>query len=137
MILKQPLTAASFVLFLFCVPLNVTAQTAVRVSPVLLRQAATQSPLPKFPVSSAKEHHSGVAVAQIMVGANGSTNDVKVLQSPDSAIAESVSKALLTWQYKPFIQNGKPTPVTCRFIFYFNLDEHGPSVVDTQHSAFE
>ena len=119
------------------VPLIASAQVVtIRLSPVLVRQAAIQSPLPVYPKTSIQHAHHGVAVVELLINGSGTTSDIKVLQSPDDAIADSVSAALKTWRFQPYTFQGRPTAIRSRFIFYFDLDGSGPHVTDAMRSSF-
>jgi hypothetical protein len=63
-------------------------------------------------------------------------SDIKVLQSPDNAIGDSVAVTLRTWRFKPFTLGGHPASIKYRFIFYFDLDGPTPHVTDATRSNF-
>ena len=127
---------------LFCLafftPIIASAQiTTARADPEFIHQAAVQSPLPMYPTTSIRDMHHGVAVVQVLISSSGTTSDIKVLQSPDAAIADSVAIALKSWRFKPFTAEGRATiKLQTRFIFYFDLDKSGPHVTDALRSTF-
>jgi outer membrane biosynthesis protein TonB len=115
-----------------------SAQTTIMLmSPAVVRQTALQAPLPRYPLSSIQSHHHGVAVAQVDISSeDGVTKSVKVLQSPDKAINDSVAAALRLWKFKWDYGAQKGRLIRTRFIFYFDLDESGPHVKDATRSSF-
>jgi TonB family protein len=107
-----------------------------RLNPVLVRQAAVEAPLPIYPKISILKKHHGVAVAEAVIGADGSIVETKILQSPDQAIASSVKTALKSWRFSPYRVDDHAISIKSRFIFYFDLDGVGPRVTDALRSTF-
>lgn len=105
-------------------------------SPGFVRQQALKSPMPVYPAASIRDSHHGVAVVELLISSSGTTYDIKVLQSPDKAIAESVIVALKSWKFHPFMSDGRSVVVKSRFVFYFVLDGAGPHVTDAVRSTF-
>jgi TonB family protein len=119
----------------FLLPAMMAAQTTLRLSPMIVRQAAINAPLPIYPKASIKSHHQGVAVAEVLLDAQGTPEAVTVLQAPDQATSDSVSSALKSWRIKPYKSSSKDgVVIRTRLIFYFKLDSSAPVVIDAQQS---
>jgi TonB family protein len=124
-------------LFSFAVPAIASSQVPpVKLNPVLVRQAAVEAPLPIYPEISILKKHHGVAVAEAVIGADGSITDIKILQSPDQSIASSVERTLRSWRFRPYKVYDHATSFRSRLIFYFDLDGSGPHVTDALRSSF-
>ena len=67
----------------------------------VFRLQATSVMMPSYPSSSLAQHHSGTAVAELLVSPQGKVAEVKILESPDTAIGDSVSEAVGKWIFSP------------------------------------
>jgi outer membrane biosynthesis protein TonB len=47
--------------------------------------------------------------------------DVRLLSSPASKLAEAVVSAVKQWRYRPFYRDGKPVEFVTRITFDFSL----------------
>jgi TonB family protein len=76
---------------------------------------------PTYPVESLRRGIGGVAVAELSIGADGTVRSVAILESPDSRIASSVTRALRQWTFQPLIiaEFPDPLPVRGKLTFYF------------------
>lgn len=117
----QKLATIFATVVLFTASASTARQGAVKVTEKGLRLTAIVSPKPIFPTSSLKAKASGPAVALIQFGAKGEPTVIDVVQSPDSAIRESVRTALRQWRITPFrMKNAtENSEVIGRLVFYF------------------
>jgi outer membrane biosynthesis protein TonB len=127
-------TAYAFCLALLC---RASGQAPMRISPLIVRQAALQAPLPLYPESSLKDKHHGVAVAEVSINLSGVPVDIKILQAPDKAIADSVTATLRAWRFRQYRSDTKTAFIQTRLIFYFDLAGPSPHVTDALHSPYD
>jgi TonB family protein len=90
-----------------------------KVGEIILRQQAVTKPLPLYPPDSQTQNHTGVAVAAVVVAPDGHVSSVKLLDSPDAAIAEAVSKAVGMWRFTSLTYGDEPVEMTGKLVFYF------------------
>ena len=104
---------------------------SVRTTGSVLLSVAIDRPTPHYPEESRRAGRSGVAVASVEVGVDGRMRRVEVLQSPDQAIAESLTTALLRWTFRGIAgPSGRNGGVRAKLTFYFVIQE-GRGVVLT------
>jgi TonB family protein len=60
-------------------------------------------------------------VVQAVIGKDGGVEDVRLLSSPASKLAEAVVSAVKQWRYRPFYRDGKPVEFVTRITFDFSL----------------
>jgi len=108
----------------------------VSMSAKVLRNMATTSAAPRYPVESLRSESSGVAVAEVLISMDGKVQSVRVLESPDRHIADAVATALRTWRFQQFHADRKVKTLRSRFVFYFRIgaDRRG-KVIDAQEAA--
>src|ERR1700761_6904929 len=121
---------ASLLLFAFVSAGSSLAQSVYLMSTSVLEGKAIVHPLPPSPPESQRDHHEGVAVAEIVVGSDGAVAQVRLLQAPDAAISAAVSATLLKWRFQPMTSEGKPVSVSSRMIFYFKRAADSYTVID-------
>lgn len=83
-----------------------------------LRKLAVAAPTPIYPRRSLNRRVSGVAVIEVEVNSEGQVHGLKVVEAPDTEIAEAVQEAVRKWTFR-----STGTPVRGTLIFYFRL--HG------------
>jgi hypothetical protein len=86
-----------------------------RYSEFSLRRFAVSAPKPEYPATSVSRGSTGVAVLLLEIGKGGSPTLVKVLQAPDDAIAQSLSKTVGQWRFR---SNG-PSQYSGKLTFYY------------------
>jgi len=64
----------------------------------------------------------------------GMVTETKVLEAPDTPIANAVETAVKRWTFRPFLVEGKPVTFKSRVIFYFRVLDRKPVVVDATAS---
>ena len=96
---------------------------AVRVSEEGLRQAARVTVPPTYPPESLAAKVSGVAVAGVLVAADGRVERVEILESPDALTGEAVQRAVMAWMFTPLQVAGANSPARMqgKLTFYFEL----------------
>lgn len=90
------------------------------------RAMVINGPKPVYPGALAARRVSGVAVASILVDADGKMQTVVVLDAPDPLIADAVRTALQRWTFRPQLagpspEQVRPTAVTSKLTFYFHV----------------
>ena len=88
-----------------------------------LRRSAIMAPTPEYPRASIATKAAGVAVAEVIFGADGKTRTVDVLEAPDAHIAEAVRTAVAKWTWRPVTISGRPEQHAGRgkLTFYFRV----------------
>jgi TonB family protein len=97
-----------------------------------LRANAISTPKPAYPKASADRKATGVVVASIVVGTDGRTVEVAVVEAPDDGIARAVRDGVMRWTFKPLQAPGQPEPSGMRGLltFYFRIVRGRPVVLD-------
>ena len=91
----------------------------------VLRKSATKTVMPLYPAASLNKKIAGTVVAELQYNAKGDVTDVKVVVSPDTAIAGSVEDALKQWKFTLVqLEANKPAP-RGRITFSFVIDKAG------------
>jgi TonB family protein len=75
---------------------------------------------PVYPVDAQNDRVQGVVIIEVIVGADGKVQDVKVLRSIPALDAAALD-AVRQWEYTPTILNGMPVPVIMTVTVNFAL----------------
>lgn len=105
-----------------------------------LRRSAVNQSMPRYPRASVERGVQGVAVAAIVVGLDGRTEAVTVLQAPDSQCEEAVREALMRWMFGPVQVKDFPDErwrLEGRVTFYFRFRGGQPVVLNPEQVASE
>jgi TonB family protein len=86
---------------------------------------ALKSVVPEYPPSSQKSQTTGVCVVELTTAPEGSVRDVKILESPDAAIATAVARAARQWIFPPLKVQGARAAITFKLTFYFRKTAAG------------
>jgi hypothetical protein len=90
-----------------------------------IRRVATHKLIPLYPAASIAKGTSGVSVASIVSGLEGTVTSVAILEAPDEAIADAVRAALLSWKIPPVTIGGadriESMGVRGKVTFYFRI----------------
>jgi TonB family protein len=76
--------------------------------------AAPEPPLqlhagpPHYPELAKANHITGVVTTYVVVGADGTLSNLKVLSAPDPSLAKAATDAMRSWTYRPAHCNGVP-----------------------------
>jgi TonB family protein len=77
--------------------------------------------MPDYPMIAKENHEQGVVILGALIGTDGRIHDLEVLASPSSVLTESAIEAVKTWEYKPYLLNGKPVEVETVVNVYYTL----------------
>jgi TonB family protein len=113
------------ILLLLACALPIRSQTPreIRIGESQLRALLIHEVRPDFPTDALGKHASGVSVAQIDVGADGSVIHIEVLQAPTESMAAAMKRALNQWKFRPDTVNGVPIGVLGKITYYFVIDQ--------------
>ncbi len=111
---------------------HATQSTQVSMAGLKVLNMATHRVMPDFPVATLKARAEGVVVVQILVGSDGSMQNVEVLEAPDAAAGAAIRQAMMQWKFETVraIADGRPAAVRSRFAFYFVVRKGKPLVLD-------
>ena len=87
---------------------------------------AIESPLPLYPTESVESKKAGLVVVDVVVGLEGSVNQIKILQAPDDAISREVRQTITRWKFR----NENKMSLQSRLMFEFSLNADSPAVFD-------
>ncbi len=99
-------------------PLTTTSQAAIEA-------LASHKPFPDYPARSVENGSAGVAVASILIGADGRMERVDVLEAPDADIGKAMLDALGRWALPPHLNTDHPRgpfKVSATMVFYFLIE---------------
>jgi TonB family protein len=76
---------------------------------------------PKFSKEARKNKREGTVRLRVIVGVDGRTRDIRVVQSLGMGLDENAIKAASLWRFEPATKNGEPVPVevTMEVNFHF------------------
>jgi TonB family protein len=77
--------------------------------------------VPWYPDEAKEKHIQGKVVLSIRIEADGTTNDIRMLSSPDQALTDSAIAAVKQWRYKPWELNGVAVSVDSTVEVNFQL----------------
>jgi TonB family protein len=60
-------------------------------------------------------------VVEAVIGKDGGVEDVRLLSTTTSELAEAVVSAVKQWRYRPFYRDGQPVEFVTRITFDFSL----------------
>jgi TonB family protein len=67
-----------------------------------------QQPMPIYPEASKRNHVQGNVVIYAVIGEDGATLNLKLIEAPDKDLASSALTAVSKWRYTPKVCNGIP-----------------------------
>ncbi len=77
--------------------------------PVLQKGAA-----PVYPIEAALNADEGIAVISFVVGTDGHTHDLKILQATNEYFGNHLLIAASSWQFQPALMHGQPAEYQVR-----------------------
>jgi rhodanese-related sulfurtransferase len=96
------------------------------------RMSVEAAPKPAYPPALLAKNVTGVAVAAVLIGPDGTPDAVVVLEAPDPLMAEAVQTAVRQWKFPPATarpeQGADPIRVSSKLTFYFHV-RNGAGVV--------
>ena len=79
-------------------------------------------PAPEYTYVAKAKRLQGVVIAQVLVKADGQTGDVKIVRTPNPALAAAATRAVRTWLFKPAHNfRGETVPVVVDVAVSFRL----------------
>ncbi|MCA9729194.1 MAG: energy transducer TonB, partial [Candidatus Eisenbacteria bacterium] len=78
--------------------------------------------VPEYPELAFERDIQGLVRLEADVGISGKVLDVRVLESVDGGLALSASRALLLWEFQPFVVGGRPRPFRIVVPFRFRIE---------------
>ena len=66
---------------------------------------------PAYPPDVLRDHVEGTVTLYAIIRADGTVDDIRVLDSLDSRLDENAKQALSRWRFRPGIKNGEPVAV--------------------------
>lgn len=66
---------------------------------------------PKYPPQAARQHQEGTVILKVLVGIDGSPQDITVEKSSGSRLLDRAAiDAVKNWKFNPGQKGGKPSP---------------------------
>jgi TonB family protein len=93
----------------------------LRVGPEVLQAFVEDDPAPQYPSQAQENHIQGKVVLALTVDKTGTPRDIRVLTSPNQALADSAVAAVSQWRYRPIRLNGSPVDVQSTVEVNFKL----------------
>lgn len=78
---------------------------------------------PAYPADLAAKGVRGGVILEIVVGADGSVSNLKVLRSSDPAFESAATVAVQQWAFAPALVDGKPVASRWRMSLCFEIDD--------------
>jgi len=100
---------------------DTNAEHAVHVSPGVLQGLVVSQTAPVYPPEAKQKHIQGMVILAVTIDTTGRTRDIRVLASPDQALADSAIAAVSQWLYQPYKLNGTPVSVQSNVVVNFQL----------------
>lgn len=83
--------------------------------------APVKNMMPIYPEIAREHRQHGVVILAARIGTDGRAHDLEVLASPSPLLTESAIEAAKTWEYKPYLLNGKPVEAETVLDVHFTL----------------
>lgn len=83
--------------------------------------------VPVYPTIAKKAQVAGAVVLHVIIGKNGSVQEVQVVSGPPLLI-RAATDAVRQWRYKPTLLNGQPVEVDTTVTVIFALGDDQPSI---------
>src|SRR5579863_6081979 len=106
---------------------SVDSRTARRAPATLASQRVTlqntSAPLPKepaYPLLGRQMKVQGSVLLQAFIAADGTIRDLRVLSGP-TILASAAREAAQRWQFKPYLQNGRPVETEAKITVNFTI----------------
>ncbi len=78
---------------------------------------------PEYPESARAKGIQGEVLMEAVISKDGIPVSLKVISSPDDALAKAALEAVKTWRYKPTLLNGKPIEVVTTITVNYELQD--------------
>ncbi len=87
----------------------------------ITKPVATFAPEPEYSDEGRRARLQGTVIVELVVDANGTTRNFKVIQSLGLGLDEEALKAVAKWRFKPGTKDGKPVAVLADVYLGFHL----------------
>lgn len=85
---------------------------------------------PVYTEEARKAHVSGAVVLSVVVSADGTPGDIRLIRSLGYGLDERAAETVKTWRFRPGLKDGKPVPVECKIEVNFRLlDGASPAMI--------
>jgi protein TonB len=79
---------------------------------------------PKYPAQAARQHQEGKVLLKVLVGADGTPQEVTVQKSSGSRLLDQAAiEAVKNWKFNPGSKGGRPAPGYALVPIDFHLSE--------------
>ena len=78
--------------------------------------------LPKYPVAEFFNDKPGEVVLRFDVTETGDTDNIEVIRSTSKPFITTAGDAVEDWKFRPALDNGSPTRVTCTQRYVFDVE---------------
>jgi TonB family protein len=76
---------------------------------------------PKYPEEARAKKIQGTVVLGVIIGKDGTVENIRVQKTPAESLAKSAMEAVRTWRYRPYLLNGDPIEVETTVNVTYNL----------------
>ena len=123
-----PLTSEMSVLLTSPIPQRVLLQGAYRASTAGIGSPLCEDcPPPAYTYVARAKRLSGVVIAQVLVSTTGAADNIQVVRTPNSALANAAIHTIRNWRFKPARNvQGDFVPVIVDVAVAFRLDAFKP-----------
>jgi len=85
-----------------------------------VQMALAKAPATAYPALSRQMKVQGSVLLQAFIGADGAIQDLRVLSGP-AILASAAREAAQHWQFKPYLQNGRPVETQAKITVNFTI----------------
>lgn len=75
---------------------------------------------PTYPPEAKKQYVSGGVVMHVVIDEKGNVAEISTISGPE-ILREQCMDAVRQWRYKPYMLNGKPTPVETTITIHIDV----------------
>ena len=97
-----------------------TSESSTRVSGGVIAGTIISKTQPIYPVVARAAHISGAVVLHAIIATDGTIKDLQVISGPEM-LRSSALQAVKTWQYRPYLVDGRPREVDTTITVNFNF----------------
>jgi TonB family protein len=104
-------------------PLNretVTEQAPATAAAARVKMELAKAQMPAYPALSRQMKVEGSVLLQAFIGPDGTIQDLRVLSGP-AILASAAREAARHWQFKPYLQNGRPVETQAKITVNFTI----------------
>ena len=98
------------------------------------RPQAIEASYPSYPLLGRQMKVQGSVLLQALIGADGVIRDLRVLSGP-AILASAAREAARRWQFKPYLQNGRPVETEAHITVNFTIKVLDNGVKDQMDSV--